>query len=276
MESTRRLVIMLLLGVVVIFGVIAARNMFNKPQSNTPVVQESRIMIAKHDVPPGTVIQAAADLEWKAVPPENIKENELRDGSVRLEDFNNAIVRRPLRAGEPVTNESMTKAGEGGFMSAVLEPGMRAVSISVSATSGNAGFVSPGDRVDLIVAHRIHLAGVSAADGAVVSQTFVRDVRVVAVDQQLDNPDNKAILAKTITVEVTPQQAERIAVATEMGKISLALRGLANQPRIKDPEDNQVTVTRDSDVSPALASGGGMPSTIRVIRGDQTESLSLQ
>lgn len=267
---------MLLLGVVVIFGVIAARNMFNKPQSNTPVVQESRIMIAKHDVPPGTVIQAAADLEWKAVPPENIKENELRDGSVRLEDFNNAIVRRPLRAGEPVTNESMTKAGEGGFMSAVLEPGMRAVSISVSATSGNAGFVSPGDRVDLIVAHRIHLAGVSAADGAVVSQTFVRDVRVVAVDQQLDNPDNKAILAKTITVEVTPQQAERIAVATEMGKISLALRGLANQPRIKDPEDNQVTVTRDSDVSPALASGGGMPSTIRVIRGDQTESLSLQ
>jgi pilus assembly protein CpaB len=102
---------------------------------------------------------------------------------------------------------------------------MRAVSIAVSPTSGNAGFISPGDRVDLIVTHRIHVDGsTNNLTGTVISDTFIRDVRVLAVDQQLENADNQAILAKTVTVEVTPKQAEQITVATDLGKISVMLR----------------------------------------------------
>jgi pilus assembly protein CpaB len=162
-------------------------------------------------------------------------------------------------------------------MSAVLDPGMRAVSIAVTATSGNGGFISPGDHVDLIVTH--HIKDTPSND-SVVSETFVHDVRIVAVDQMLDNPDNKAILAKTVTVEVTPRQAEQISVATEMGKISVALRGIATvDPATGAAVPGQGTTlngnyTRDTDISSALNRDTVSPH-IRIIRGDQTENLQL-
>src|SRR5262249_21137290 len=139
-------------------------------------------------------------------------------------------------AGEPITVSALIKPGAGGFLSAVLEPGKRAVSIAVSATSGTAGFIFPGDRVDMIVTHRLKVKEISSNSNqqdsteSVVSETFVEDVRGGAGDQMLDNPKNKAIPAKTVTLEVSPEQAEKVNVAVELGKISLALRSLASDP----------------------------------------------
>lgn len=309
---------MLVVGVVLVFGFMALTGMFGG--SDAPVEQaapQNRIIVAKHDIAQGSVISVMNDLDWKPVEDGEIKEDQLREGAVRLEDFEGAISRRQLRGGDPVPMNALTRAGEGGFMSAVLEPGMRAVSLAVSATSGNAGFISPGDRVDLLVTHRIHASGsTNNAEGTVVSETFIHDVRVIAVDQLLDNPDNRAILAKTVTVEVSPEDAEKVAVANDLGKISLALRSIANEPpAASDPvpapdpaketlpeaaevlaDDSQGAVektaqpvelkpvaahidalgfTRDKDVSRALESNGVSP-TIRVIRGDQVENVSLR
>jgi len=149
---------------------------------------------------------------------------------------------------------------------------MRAVSVAVNATSGNAGFISPGDRVDLIVTHRIKIqgGGETGAQESVVSETFVHNVRVLAVDQMLDNPENKAILAKTVTVEVNDTQAEQIAVATEMGKISMALRSLTTEQIVGQPHESRTT---QDDVSKSL--GGGVVPRIRVIRGDQVENMEF-
>src|SRR5690606_14714132 len=123
-------------------------------------VQSQRVIVAKRDLAPGSFVQSAQDLDWGDAPasvldksPKNIKdkgeedapkESYMREGMVKLTDFNGAVVRRPLRAGEAVPQTALMRSGEGGFMSAVLEPGMRAVSIAVNPTSGNAGFISPG------------------------------------------------------------------------------------------------------------------------------------
>jgi pilus assembly protein CpaB len=262
---------MLIIGVVLVFGIIAVRSMRS---SEPPPAPPARVIIAKRDIPQGAVLMPAQDLDWLVIEPEKITESMLREGAVQLENFNGAIVRRQIHAGEPVTAGVLTRAGEGGFMAAVLEPGMRAESIAVSATSGNAGFISPGDRVDLIVTHRIHTDNsTNNLTGTVISDTFVRDVRVLAVDQQLENSENQAILAKTVTVEVTPKQAEQITVAADLGKISVMLRSAA-------PAEGTANTTppggytSDADVSGALGAGG-LSSTIRVIRGDQVENVAV-
>ncbi len=272
--DAKRLILLLVAGVVVAFAAIMMRTWLSSEGEPAPAPSGNHVIVARRDMPLGSFVQVGQDIDWMEVAPEAIKEDYLREGAVRIEDFNGAVVRRPLRAGEPVLQSSLMRAGEGGFMSAVLEPGMRAVSIAVNATSGNAGFISPGDRVDLIVTHRIRSSSGSASDGVVASETFVRGVRVIAVDQMLDNPENKAILAKTVTVEVTSQQAEKISVASEMGKISMVLRSVAQEAiDEKNPVVELYGVTSEGDVS--QSGDGGSVSSIRVIRGNEVENIQL-
>lgn len=288
--------------------------------AQAPAVQEKqvvRVLVARRDLAMGTFIQGSQDLDF-ALPPEStetpapaaeeeaktedgkpaevpvvVREPFFMENSVKLEDFNGAVVRRTLKAGEPVPQSALMKSGEGGFLSAVLDPGKRAVSIAVNATTGNAGFVSPGDRVDLIVTRRFKSQ--NSGDDTVVSETFVRELRVVAVDQMIDNPENKAILAKTVTVECTPHQAEQIAVATEMGKISLALRsiGKSDQEKAEDEQKSKQQAEAASGVAVKLIGGDGQPilapvmaqvpgdgrvltvPRVQVIRGEKTETLDF-
>lgn len=286
MESSRRLIILLVAGVVVAFGAIWISSQMSSEPETTGTPVSDRYVVAKRDIAPGSFVQVPQDIDWESlgtdVPNKDVL---IHEGNARIEDFSGAVVRRPLRSGEPIPLTALMRSGEGGFMSAVLEPGMRAVSIAVNATSGNAGFISPGDRVDLIVTHRIKKSESTGGSDSVVSETFVHDVRVVAVDQMLDNPENKAILAKTVTVEVTPNQAEQVAVASEMGKISVTLRSTAGlnkkvgdgnaQPTANIGELYDNNVTRDSDVSRMLESKGGVSPRVRVIRGGETESIDF-
>ena len=269
-----RTIIFLMLAVVVSFTALIIKNRMS--QQPAPVAQApvpvGKVLVSKRDIMQGGFVQLQ-DIEWKDLG-EDISKNPtyIHEGNASIETYNGAVVRRTLRAGDPVPQNAITRAGDGGFLSAVLEPGMRAVSISVNATSGNAGFISPGDRVDLIVTHRIRASGNEAND-TVVSETFVTDCRVVAIDQMLDNPENKAVLAKTVTVEVSPEQAAQVAVAAELGKISMALRSLATSD--KQPEGKaEGGFTRDSDISHMLDRGGsGM--RVQVIRGDKTENIDF-
>lgn len=273
MESKSKLVLLAVAGVIVAFAAIAVRNrMTDEPPPPLVEAQSNRVIAAKHDLAPGSFVQPQ-DLDWLTLEPENVKEGYLREGSARLEDFAGAVVRRQMKAGEPLSQSSLTRSGEGGFMSAVLEPGMRAVSVAVTATSGNAGFIWPGDRVDLILVRRVSN---KTGGESIVSETFVQDVRVVAVDQMLDNPDNKAILAKTVTVEVAPEQAEQISTASELGKISLALRSLAAAtPPKKEASAGEVPLKDlyGNAVDGEAIAHDGLRPRVRVIRGDEVENV---
>ncbi len=275
MRLNGRVIILIIAALIAAFTAVMVRKKFSQLSSGKQVEQpvSKRVLIAKRDVAAGKFVDAGSDLDWANQPDGDEETAFVHEGISKKSEFNGGVVRRPLKSGKPVSADQITKAGDGGFLSAVLEPGMRAVSIAVTATTGAAGFIAPGDRVDLIVTHRIKTGrGESGGDDTVVSETFVRDVRVVAVDQSLDTPDHKATPAKNVTVEVTEIQAEQIAVAIEMGKISMALRSALHKNEQAGSEKS--SSTRAGDVIPSLRKGGVAPH-VQVIRGDTKEDLQF-
>ena len=165
----------------------------------------------------------------------------------------------------------MVHAGDRGFLAAVLEPGSRAVSVPVNAASGIAGFVFPGDQVDVILT-----MGVRAKDEDGVNQTrffsrtLLAGIRVLAVDQKIESENGAVEVAKTATLEVTPKQAEKVALALEMGGLSLSLHSLARERADNAERQAKGSYTLDSEVSFA-GLGGPVKRGVNVIRGDQAE-----
>ncbi len=132
------------------------------------------------------------------------------------------VAREPLAAGEPLTESKIVHADGAGFMAAEVTPGMRAVSVGITTESGAGGFILPNDRVDVLVTGQ-------TAGRHYLSKTILDDVRVLAVDQTYkEDKDQKVVLAKTATLELSPKQAELVEMAQAAGTVSLALRALGD------------------------------------------------
>jgi pilus assembly protein CpaB len=179
-----------------------------------------------------------------------------------------AMVRRTLSPGDIVRNADVMRPGDHGFLAAVLGPGMRAVTIAVDNTTGSAGLIWPGDQVDLILTQTIGEANLPIGH-RVAAETVLTDVRVIAIDQQLmQGADTAPGQAKTVTLEVTEEQAERVSVATRLGRLSLSVRAAEKSQASAGPK-NGTNTTWAVDVSPAL--GASPPPTvdniIRVFQG---------
>ncbi len=287
--SSRNIIFLVVALLVAAFTIFALRSRVEPP----PEVQSAnvtRILVAKRDIAPGTFIRSIDHLDWKTVENGKLGEGQIVEGSENIANFEGAVARHMIRGGEPVPVGSIIKPSAGGFLSAVLEPGMRAVSLGVNATSGNAGFIFPGDKVDLILSHKVPVRNPSTGESKEVnfSNTFIENIRVVAVDQMTDNPENKVMLAKTVTVEVSPKQVEEIQVATEMGKVSFALRSLTDKTTSLTGEATSTddviaaiqktsggpSFTSDSEVSPALGQGAAN-SNVRVLRGEKEQEQTF-
>ena len=153
-----------------------------------------------------------------------------------------AVIIAPVPEGKPVPRTALLLPGQEGFLAAVLKPDMRAVSLAVDAVSSNAGHIFPGDRVDVLLTQ--HLDSDLIDDDpwrAWAAETILSDVRVIAVDQNLHSDltqRDPTDVARTITLEVGPQDAERLAVARNLGALSLTLRSLivADEPADADAE----------------------------------------
>ena len=174
------------------------------------------------------------------------------DGQADMNKLLGTVVRYPITAGQPVTQGALVSPGDRGFLAAALGPGLRAVTIPVSQKTGVGGFVFPGDHVDLVLTQTV---GNGQQDSLKTAETILRNVRVLATDQSTENEivDGKTVVRdfRTVTVEVTPRIAEKVAVAQTIGTISLSLRSLA---------DNQ------SELDQAIASG-----TVKVPAGASKE-----
>lgn len=206
-------------------------------------VSSRKILVAARSVDPGTIL-TAEHLEWASWPEDASTEAYFEQGKTSLESVAGSVARNALFRGEPIAADAVARPGEGSVLSAVLRPGYRAVTLDVSASTGVAGFVSPGDRVDLILSRVLDGAGNAKR---VISDTVLRDVRVVGVDQKVAKPDGEVIAPQTATIEVTPAQAEQVVAASELGKLTLALRSVARG------ETDDAT----SDASPSWLLGGG-------------------
>ena len=139
------------------------------------------------------------------------------------------------------------KAGGRGFLAAVLRPGFRAMSIQVTATSGIAGLVFPGDRIDLILTHTVKRGGSDRR----ASETVLTNLRVLAIDQSVNDQAGNPRVFKNATLELTPKQTEMLAVLGELGRLSMTLRSLAKD----EAELERLTNSGDPLAEPDPARG---------------------
>ena len=228
----------LLIGALVIAVVTAvmAKNMFTgagaEQAKAAPVVPMGpKVLVARKALPVGTIIDAES-LAYQAWPKELVQNAYYTEGApdAEMTKLLGTVVRNPITAGQPVTRGALVGPNDRGFLAAALGPGMRAITVPVSNTSGVAGFIFPGDRVDMVLTQNV--AGGGDGPPLKVSETIIRNLRVLATDQRVDSKDEegKTVVRtfSTVTLEVTPRIAEKITVAQSVGSLSLALRSIAD------------------------------------------------
>ncbi len=240
--------LLLLIGalVVAVSTAMAARSLLSGAASPpAEAAQEAakgpKVLVAQRGLPVGTIITADS-VSFQLWPKEMVQDAYFIDGNTDMNKLLGTVVRYPITAGQPVTQGSLVAPGDRGFLAAALGPGMRAVTIPVSAKTGVGGFVFPGDHVDLMLTQTVQ--DKDGGNPLKATETILRNVRVLATDQSTETTveDGKTVVRdfRTVTLEVTPKIAEKIAVSQTIGTLSLSLRSLA---------DNQ------TELDQAIASG---------------------
>jgi pilus assembly protein CpaB len=226
----------LLVGALVIAVVTAvmAKNMFagagaQQAAAAPAVPLGPKVLVAKKALPVGTIIDPDS-FAFQPWPKELMQGAYYVDGQPDAKNLAGTVVRYAIAAGQPITRGSLVGPQDRGFLAAALGPGMRAVTVMVNTTTGVAGFVFPGDHVDLVLTQQVQGGGEGPA--LKVSETIVRNVRVLATDQRITDKDEEGKTAvrtfSNVTFEVTPKIAEKIAVAQSLGQLSLSLRSIAD------------------------------------------------
>jgi pilus assembly protein CpaB len=233
MKSARIIV----LGVAVVAGGLAAlmagrQAEVKPPPTPEPVAQlpTTEVLIAKTDIGLGQSV-SVSDIQWQIWPvaaagPYFIRKT---DKPNAIAELSGSIARAPMVAGEPIREAKLIKANGSGFMAAILPSGMRAVSTEISPETGAGGFILPNDHVDVILSRRDREAEKSSGHDNFMSETILNNIRVLAIDQAIEEKNGqKVVVGKTATLELAPRQAETLALARQLGTLSLALRSLAD------------------------------------------------
>lgn len=276
----RRVVLPLVALLLAGAATFVARGWLEREQRAGPVAEPAQpqiakaVLVAAADLAVGSFVQADS-LRWQDWPDVSLPDSYYIRGQTDEQALVGAVVRQPLAVGEPLTPAAVVKPGERGFLAAVLEPGMRAISVPIDEAAGNAGLVLPGDRVDLILTQSVD-AGGDPAGTRRVSETVLEDLRVIAIGRRLNGEGGEegGQQARTATLEATPAAAEKIALVNELGKLALSLRSLATAPATAPAP--AATLTWDSDASPALRPENQPRTTLAVIRAEKLETVSIR
>lgn len=245
------------LASVLLVAVVAAlllRSLFLVSTAEPPPPPTASVQVAAGDLSMGLLLKAE-DMTWKDVPPETVQPGQIVKGTALAAKLPGAVLRRPVTDGTPIHEKDVVFPDAPGFLAAALKPGMRAVSVAIDDVTGNAGLIQPGDYVDLVLTHQLRTDD-SPNDNKVASETVLSDMRVIAVGQTLSATDAETRgrvpgTARTVTLEVLPRDAEKVAVVTRLGQLSLALRSLARpeQPAADQQEMNEAAPLWGRDVS---------------------------
>lgn len=195
------------------------------------------LTIAK-PLPPGHILRPADFIEvrWAG---DTTPDSAIIAGTPQASQLAGAVTRRAFAAGELVVAGSVILPGDRGFLAAIITPGNRAIALKVDANSAAGGLIWPGDRVDVILTQKFTDDDIPLAQ-RVLSETILSNVRILSTDQKLstaggdtgtvDGSPEPMHVPSTVTVEVTPAQAERVAVGATLGELALTLRGVAGDP----------------------------------------------
>lgn len=232
------------------------------------VKKRAKFLAIKDDLEIGTMIEPK-DLVWRT--------REVEDGDVELSGYfvkgvvdldmlQGTVLRRPLEKGMLLSRYDLAKPGEAGYLTAVIRPNMRAVSIVIDRVTGSAGLIMPGNSVDVILSSYQGDASRKDTSGLLV-KTILSGVRVLAINDQVENLAegsyaNSGLLEKakgTATLEVSPEQAQMVTLASEMGQLTLSLRSIRDVTKM---DDGQMKVTNSNAVSKEFNTATPLPSMV--------------
>ncbi|MEY4783216.1 MAG: hypothetical protein RIR41_1151 [Pseudomonadota bacterium] len=251
--SPVRLVILLIAAAAAIGAVFLVRSM----QAPAPAVAAAdvaapapvpveiplkQILVANNTIPAGKFV-SLDDLKWQGWPADAQMDSfiDKEKEAEALEKMVGAVARFDIVAGEPVTKTKLQHPGTAGFMSVMLRPGMRAVSIEIETETAAGGFIQPNDHVDVIVTREVETANAQANPLAGIrSDLILQNVRVLAIDQAygtppMENSEGEArtgqgavIVGSRATLELSERDATLVNTARKAGDISLTLRSIAD------------------------------------------------
>ena len=289
-----RLILISLTALVIALGAAFVARGFATPRAPQTVIVQTgpapkptvNVLTAKRDLQIGDRLDAS-DIGWRAWPADGLSPALITDGAAaasaptdlkgqalaaaggaaqaaksavgasdggRMAAWFGAVVRQPINAGEPVTEKKVVRAGASGVLAVTLQPGMRAMSLPLTAESGAGGFILPGDHVDVVQIQK-KAAGVQAA-------TVMRNVRVLAIDQNTRaDAKTTAQVGTQATIELSPAQAEDMVLARAQGDLTLVLRSYADA----------AGETATGDIRRAETDGA----TVRVFRSGQESEVKV-
>lgn len=217
-------------GVSALMAFVMVKGMLNKPKEEKRVevkVNSTQVLVARADIGLGQITNESL-FRWQTWP-SDAATGFITDKSGKdvMRQLSGAIARAPIMAGEPITPNKLVKSGQGGVLAAILPPGMRAISTKIKEETAVGRLILPNDHVDVILIRRLRSKN---GGEEFVSDTLFRNVRVLAIGQQIETKEGKKSAegaANTATLELTPRQTEMLALANSLGEISLSLRSIA-------------------------------------------------
>lgn len=274
--SPIRILILLVAAAAAVLAAFLVRGM-STPTTVTQVVTDMQTVIERQEVSETQVLVAARDFavgelltpedfEWAPWPVLNVVEGYRTEEKFpnAVEEFTGSIARAQIYKREPILPQKLVVKGESGFMAALVGPGMRAATVEISTESASGGFILPDDSVDVILTHEVQVNNGEFVNERNVTTTIIENVRVLAIDQVFRQSEvgGTSYVGNTATLEVSPREAELLALSGRMGDISLSLRPWS---------DNKSRVDRGSrtdllDMSDPYGSGGG---NVKVYRNGQ-------
>jgi len=262
-----------MIGFAVVFGLLAVfiaqawlSNQANMQAKNfaankNPVATQT-VVVAKQPLRFGTELNASMlqEVPWPS--------ESLPDGAfAKINDViagGHRVVLAAIEANEPVLALKITGPGQRATLSALVKPGMKAVTIRVNDVEGVGGFVLPGDHVDVVLTRQID-------KGSATTEVVLQNTRVLAVDQTADERMIKAAVAKSVTLEVSTVEAQKVWLASSVGNLSLLLRKAGETAEMKT---RKITL-QDLGSNEPVAEAKSTTTTVAVTRASSRQEYTV-
>ncbi len=290
-------VLIVLAGAVLVAVLVAVMVQLMMDEKEEPVVQEAKInvLVAAKDLKIGQELREG-DVRWQAWPktslfPGAVRQKEKQPAKDALE----GRLARDVAKGEPMMKTALLGQSKGNFVAASLEPGMRAIAIEVKAHNMVAGFVGPGDFVDILLTYKATIKRSGQGDEMLkkiisrtlddtATETILQNVKVLAIDQSAERPsDDKIKVGKTVTLAVSIQDAERLSLASEMGDLNLVLRGVGDDQIVEKKwptaSDARLSTIKDEifqEYERIQKKRGGAADTLRIYSGNAVQAVNTR
>lgn len=289
MSSSLRLSIIFVFMLATVALGLIAYNM-NMPKAQVPVLEVAEkapaptvgYLVAAHPLPRGTLARDDDFTVRSVQSSDAVPAGALLDTADVKIGLRGALVRNFLDTGTPVTSKDILRPRERGFLASVLAPDSRAISINVDAASGVSGLIWPGDYVDVVLTQESTTQAENKNPDhqhGTLSETVVQNVRIVAIDQDIvqAGPAGNAAagkVARTVSLQLAPEQVKKVTVAGQLGKLTLAVRSAVDRQDIGDSDTTVVVYARagstkysvrkdDTGTARTVLSGDVSPETAR-------------